>query len=221
VVAIKKVILFLIAAIVISGCNIATVPQKEIVYVNQTVTDCSYETWVNKVAQCETENRKAIENLNQENNYLQEELSSWHEWSGQLQDLSPQVDFDYDVRVSGSRVIIDYGKTVFLVQTNGKWWINSDSFSMRPTFDYEDVLIAYEPSSKNDIHKGDIVAFYDGNKLIVHRVVDIKGGLYFTKGDSNYEVGCPAITTNQVSGSIDSPFTFDKIEYKVIGVLWR
>lgn len=50
--------------------------------------------------------------------------------------------------------------------------------------------------------KGDIVAFSSGNGLIIHRIVGVSDGRFFTKGDSNNTVDIKSILPNQVLGKV-------------------
>jgi len=84
------------------------------------------------------------------------------------------------------------------------------SGSMGPYFGEGANGIRVKPEREEDIHIGDIVSFYKGQELIVHRVVEKgrdKEGIYFvTKGDNNL--------------FRDGKIRFKDIEYVTIGVLW-
>jgi hypothetical protein len=64
-----------------------------------------------------------------------------------------------------------------------------DSESMAPVLGKNATGVGFRPSSPANISVGDIVSFYQGDKIIVHRVIE-KGideqGVYFiTKGDNS------------------------------------
>ena len=87
----------------------------------------------------------------------------------------------------------------------------SNTGSMRPTLqDYAEV-ITLKPKSSSDINVGDIIIFQCGNDTIVHRVIEIENETYITKGDNNAMDDIEAFGCNT---------TFDKIEEKVVGVLY-
>jgi len=82
--------------------------------------------------------------------------------------------------------------------------------SMVPVLNENSNGIRIKVSSPDEINVGDIISFYSGEDLIIHRViekgVDEKGIYFITKGDSN-----------PVS---DGKIRFEDIEYKTIGVIW-
>ena len=67
----------------------------------------------------------------------------------------------------------------------------ADTGSMLPTFGEDGNGIKIVPTSANQIKMGDIISFSQGDKLIVHRVVDKgqdnQGDWFVTKGDNNQE----------------------------------
>ena len=90
------------------------------------------------------------------------------------------------------------------------------SGSMRPTLEVGDIVVvkAVDPS---EIRVGDVIVFHDpidGEKLIVHRVVDVvhSGGKYYfdTKGDANF------LKDSQRWGKLVSQ---DLVEGKVVFVI--
>ncbi len=64
-----------------------------------------------------------------------------------------------------------------------------DSGSMIPVLNKDSTGVGFKPKTESDIHVGDIISFWQDNKLIVHRVIEIgkdELGIYFiTKGDNN------------------------------------
>lgn len=78
------------------------------------------------------------------------------------------------------------GKSIYYVE--GK--------SMYPTLISGDKILV---EKKRDIYIGDIVAFYLGKKLVVHRVVRVKGDMLYTKGDNSLSCDSP-ITVSDIQG---------------------
>ena len=107
-----------------------------------------------------------------------------------------------DIIVLDDRVILKVG--------NATLSNYADSGSMKPVFDVGANGIRVVPGSEVGVGVGDIVSFYLGDSLIVHRVVE-KGvdgdGVYFvTMGDN---------------GLVDDgKVRFEQIEYVTIGVIW-
>jgi signal peptidase I len=86
----------------------------------------------------------------------------------------------------------------------------SDTGSMRPALSDFQTVITIEPLIE-DIHIGDIIIFNCNNKQIVHRIIDIKDGIYLTKGDNN-------VADDYASfGCITQ---FEDIENKVVGIIY-
>jgi len=105
--------------------------------------------------------------------------------------------------------IIVYPDEVVL-KIGGAKVTNYDSTgSMLPTLGRGVNGIAVVPESPDEINIGDIVSYWSGEKLIVHRIVE-KGvdseGIYFiTKGDNN--------------GFSDGKVRFEEIEHVLVGVI--
>ena len=58
------------------------------------------------------------------------------------------------------------------------------SGSMEPNIKIGDLIIVKEYKIE-DIQKGDIITFEIDDKIITHRIIEIKDGKYITKGDNN------------------------------------
>lgn len=75
------------------------------------------------------------------------------------------------------------------------------SGSMEEEISVEDAVLIKET---NDIQKGDIIAFQNGNSVTVHRIVNIKTEgnkkLYQTKGDNNNIEDSNLVEQNQIKG---------------------
>jgi len=82
--------------------------------------------------------------------------------------------------------------------------------SMIPILDENSNGIRVPVNSAEEINIGDIISFYDGNDLIVHRVIekgtDEKGVYFVTKGDNN-----PVD---------DGKIRIEDIKHKTVGVIW-
>ena len=71
--------------------------------------------------------------------------------------------------------------------------------SMEPTIS-DGSLIVYTQHA--EIEENDIIVFTKEDTLIGHRVIDIDGGNYITKGDNNNNVDRGMVTPNEVEGKI-------------------
>ena len=56
---------------------------------------------------------------------------------------------------------------------------------MDPLIDNGTHTIHYIPQNKTDVRVGDIVSYWVGEGLIIHRVIEIKNGSFQAKGDNN------------------------------------
>lgn len=81
--------------------------------------------------------------------------------------------------------------------------------SMDPLFDEHATGLEIMPSSEEDIHAGDIIAYQSGNDLIVHRVIligeDGLGWYAVLKGDNSKEL---------------EKVRFEQVKYLLIGILY-
>ena len=99
---------------------------------------------------------------------------------------SPDRIKDENIQVNADAI------TIHLKDLQGKkisWSSYADTQSMMPTLDEGCNGLEFVPSSQEDIHEGDIIAFEKNDRLIVHRVqkigMDSEGWFTITKGDSN------------------------------------
>lgn len=85
------------------------------------------------------------------------------------------------------------------------------SKSMENTINKNDVIIIKEVQ-KDEIHKDDIIAFFQNNEVITHRIVDVleDNGVtkYLTKGDNNLHEDKDLVTYEQIEG---------KYQFKISG----
>ena len=76
------------------------------------------------------------------------------------------------------------------------------SGSMEPTIKVKDLVVT---SPKDNYVKGDIVAFYTGENVTVHRIEDIKTEnnitYYVTKGDNNNAIDLNTVSQNNIIGA--------------------
>ena len=79
------------------------------------------------------------------------------------------------------------------------------SGSMKDSINIYDLVISKEVS-RDDIQVGDVISFQSGSEIVTHRVVNIEGGLYTTKGDNN-------------NTEDDAKIKYENIKGKVIGVI--
>lgn len=102
---------------------------------------------------------------------------------------------------------------------NGELKINLEDYvlskyvntgSMTPLLGEGATGIGIKPKLEGDIFLGDVISFWVGNDLIVHRVIDIGkddfGAYYITKGDN--------------SNSIDEKIRFDQIDSVLVAVIY-
>lgn len=117
---------------------------------------------------------------------------------------------------------IKYGDGMFILLSNDTYPLifgNCDNaMSMLPTFDCNDIMILKKIEKKEEINIGDIIEYDNGNANVVHRLIKIKDGRYYTRAD-NWN-GILKYTNGELDME-DGSITFDKIHYKVVGVFYR
>ena len=72
------------------------------------------------------------------------------------------------------------------------------SGSMEPEFSKGDLIIVAEADSYS---KGDVVVFYDGTDLVVHRIIDESDDTVTTKGDANNVADAP-VDRSAIKGKV-------------------
>ena len=85
--------------------------------------------------------------------------------------------------------------------TGGKVCSVAPTGSMLPTFDSNSYLVM-EAADISAVRVGDIVVRRDKDRLIVHRVVRIEGGLLVTRGDANSADDPGYVTRSDLVGRI-------------------
>lgn len=109
------------------------------------------------------------------------------------------VDFNEE---NNTILIMNKDNRIFLVN------LLDNTGSMRPTLSDDSIVISTKNLTKKDINVGDIVVYEkESGGIWVHRIMEIKDGNYFVKGDNN-EIA-----------DID-PIKFEQIKAKVVGVLY-
>ena len=87
------------------------------------------------------------------------------------------------------------------------------SGSMAPTLHVDDVILVN--ITKNNLKKGDIIAFQNDNVVITHRILLIDNDTITVKGDSNNTIDKP-INRNQVIGKVIKVFPKMGVWKKII-----
>ncbi len=92
------------------------------------------------------------------------------------------------------------------------------SGSMAPALEVGDMAIVYE-ASPDSIAEGDIIQFWDGREMVIHRVIEVNDGggttLFVTKGDANSTPDPDPVQPSQVVGKV--AFVIPKIGWLAIG----
>jgi signal peptidase len=100
------------------------------------------------------------------------------------------------------------------------YMIGVGSQSMSPTINKGDAIILSKVSKDEQLKKGDIIAFTNNEKVIIHRIQDITVSndgkrLYVTKGDANNGVDSNLVSLKQVRGVVRA-----KIPYVAYPTIW-
>lgn len=75
------------------------------------------------------------------------------------------------------------------------------SGSMEPTLQIGDLVLI--DTKDRSIENGEIIAFYMGGQVVVHRVVEVtEDGLYITKGDANETRDFTPVGEERIIGSV-------------------
>jgi len=123
-----------------------------------------------------------------------------------------QITAPYD-RINENNIEVYKDKIIINLQDlKGRdisWATYADTKSMVPTIGKGCNGLEFVPSSPNEVHKGDLVAFQKGDSLIIHRVistgVDEFGWFAVTKGDNNQYT--------------DGKVSFDDIKFITFGII--
>lgn len=115
--------------------------------------------------------------------------------------------------------LVIYGKLVVTFGDNtypnyfGYTFFEVASGSMKPTLKINDVIVV--KIGRDNLKKGDIIAFQGEDAIITHRILFIEGNIITVKGDDNNVVDKP-IVVEQVIGKIVKVFPKMGIWKKVI-----
>jgi len=116
-------------------------------------------------------------------------------------------------------VLVIYGKCILMFTDNkypnyfGYTLFEVASGSMEPTLYIDDVILVH--ITKDNLKKNDIIAFYNENAIITHRIIFIDGDTLTVKGDNNNTVDVP-INKKQVIGKVVKVFPKVGVWKKVI-----
>lgn len=106
-------------------------------------------------------------------------------------------------RISQDQISV-YKDRVVLDIENPSWAKFTDTNSMDPFIDAGANSIEIKPKSAADISTGDVISYYHGEDLIVHRVIlvgeDSEGIFYIVKGDNNSRPDPEKVRFEQVNG---------------------
>lgn len=93
------------------------------------------------------------------------------------------------------------------------------SGSMRPSIDVGDMVLVRDVNAESVV-EGDIVQYWNGDEMVVHRVVDIEYDrnerVFVTKGDANSTPDSEPVTARQIQGEV--MFTVPMIGWLSIGI---
>lgn len=98
-------------------------------------------------------------------------------------------------------ILVIYGKVTTLSKNSypnyfGYTFFEVASGSMEPTLHIDDVILV--KITRDNIKKGDIVAFLQDDAIITHRVVYIDGEILTVKGDNNNTIDSPIVITSVI-----------------------
>ena len=75
------------------------------------------------------------------------------------------------------------------------------SESMYPVLKKGDIVVS-KKCLKSEINNNDIIIFYNGEELIIHRIVEIDNDYYITKGDNNKTFDKEKVHFNDINGKL-------------------
>lgn len=120
-----------------------------------------------------------------------------------------------EVASPGDRIMEDQIKVfkdrIVINVENAQWARFTDTNSMDPIFDQGSNTLEIKPETPADVEVGDIISYYYGERIIVHRVTDIgtdEAGVFYTVQGDNNESNDPI------------KVRFDQIHGVVIGILY-
>lgn len=96
----------------------------------------------------------------------------------------------YQLRIKGDDHVSFFGYSVFEVVSN----------SMAPTIEKKDVIVV---KIGDEIKEGDIITYKSADSFVTHRVIEINGDSFITRGDANNSKDVP-VSKEDVLGTVST-----------------
>jgi signal peptidase len=107
--------------------------------------------------------------------------------------------------VTGLFILLFLAAAVIILAPFAGWHIDTVlSGSMEPAVSVGSMVIL-GPVSANDIQTGDIIAYFNGNVEVCHRVTAVEQGSpvrFYTKGDANRSPDGTPVTPDKITGRL-------------------
>ena len=107
-----------------------------------------------------------------------------------------------NLKILNHKYVSIFSYTLFQIASN----------SMAPEITTDDLILV---KVTKDVQKGDVITFIDGDNLITHRVVEVNGPAYITKGDANNS-NDKTVLESQIVGKVVKILPNLGVWYKVI-----
>lgn len=107
-----------------------------------------------------------------------------------------------NLKILNHKYVSVFSYTLFQIASN----------SMAPEITTDDLILV---KVTKDVKKGDVITFMDGDNLITHRVVEVNGPSYITKGDAN-NTNDKTVLESQIVGKVVKVLPNFGVWYKVI-----
>lgn len=97
--------------------------------------------------------------------------------------------------------IVLISSLVFLLlpYVSGVHYVSVLSNSMSPSFNAGDVLVV---APTNVIQEEDVISFWSGGSLVTHRVLEVNGQSFITKGDANEDADLGEVSRSEILGKV-------------------
>ena len=115
--------------------------------------------------------------------------------------------------IAAALVLIPSIYLVYSLSNNSIFLLTVLSGSMSPAMDPGDVIVISKVDS-NEVKKGDIITFKEGENFVTHRVIEIKkesDTKFITKGDANEDPDQRLVSSEEIKGKV--VFTIPKMGY--------